>query len=378
MIVIPYRKVVPLTTFFLVDDSPICAIMSIQDCLLDFCVMPQRDLLSREDFRALVFARDGHTCVFCDQPAVDAHHILERRLWSDGGYYLDNGASVCTEHHLQCEMTTLSVEAVRQACGINKPIIPDHLYDDSIYDKWGNIILANGTRLRGELFFDPFVQKILAQGGVLNLFTNRVKYPRTHHLPWSEGMHDDDRMHTSMDGFVGQRVIVTEKRDGENSTMYADYLHARSVDGRHHSSRDWVKNFWSKIAADIPQDWRICGENLYAQHSIQYDLSSYFEGFSIWNDQNICLSWDDTLDWFRLLDITPVPMLYDGIYDEAVIRALYHPAHWAVSEGYVLRLADAFAYGRFRHAVGKFVRVGHVQTTKHWMYGQKIVPNRLV
>ena len=73
-------------------------------------------LLTRDNFRDSVFERDNHKCVFCNEKAVDAHHILERRLWKDGGYYLDNGASVCEEHHLACERTDISVEDVRIAC----------------------------------------------------------------------------------------------------------------------------------------------------------------------------------------------------------------------------------------------------------------------
>jgi len=129
-------------------------------------------LLTRDNFRIGVFERDNHTCVFCDKPAADAHHIIERRLWPDGGYYLSNGASVCGDHHLDCEMTTISVEDVREACKIEKPILPPHLYADQVYDKWGNIVLPNLQRLKGELFFDESVQKILKRGGVLDLFTN--------------------------------------------------------------------------------------------------------------------------------------------------------------------------------------------------------------
>jgi hypothetical protein len=43
----------------------------------------------------------------------------------------------------------------------------------------------------------------------------------------------------------------------------------------------------------------------------------------------------------------------------------------------VLRIADEFAYGDFNKSVSKFVRKGHVQTQKHWMHGQRIVPNKL-
>ncbi len=51
--------------------------------------------MTRDDFRNAVFARDNHRCVICGEPAKDAHHILERRLFPDGGYYLNNGASLC-------------------------------------------------------------------------------------------------------------------------------------------------------------------------------------------------------------------------------------------------------------------------------------------
>lgn len=340
-------------------------------------------LLSRDDFRNGVFARDGHKCVFCDKPAVDAHHILERRLFvspgETGGYFMNNGASVCEEHHLACEMTTISVQEVRDACGITKPVIPAHLYEDHEYDKWGNIVLPNGTRLKGELFNDESVQKILAKGGVLDLYTHWVKYPRTHHMPWSEGLNPDDRMLDTMASYEGRRVIVTEKMDGENTTMYQDYIHARSLDGRSHGSRDWVKNFWGQICGEIPPGWRLCGENLFAKHSIAYDqLPTYFMGFSMWNDRNECLSWDETMVYFELMNVTPVPVLYDSIYDEAKIKALFDPkADWSSREGYVMRVADGFTYGQFRTSVCKFVRKNHVQTVKHWMHGQAIEPNGL-
>ena len=38
-------------------------------------------LLTRDQFRNGVFARDGNRCVLCGNIAQDAHHILERRLW---------------------------------------------------------------------------------------------------------------------------------------------------------------------------------------------------------------------------------------------------------------------------------------------------------
>lgn len=205
----------------------------------------------------------------------------------------------------------------------------------------------------------------------------RVKYPRTSHLPWSLGVADDDRVIQDLSHFVGKRVIVTKKMDGENTTMYSDHIHARSIDSSGGSDRDWVKGFWSTIAHDIPEFWRICGENLWAEHSIHYtDLVSYFLGFSVWNEMNVCLSWDDTLWYLDMLGIHPVPLLYDGIWDEKKIRALEKDLDWKTDEGYVVRLADSFTYREFKVSIAKFVRKGHVQTSVFWRH-KTFVQNEL-
>ena len=100
-------------------------------------------------------------------------------------------------------------------------------------------------------------------------------------------------------------------------------------------------------------------------------------GFSIWDDTNTCLSWDETLEWFDLLGVTPVPVLYDGLFDEQALCKLWDSATWASSEGYVVRLAEPLGYGDFQRKVAKFVRKGHVQAAKHWMHGQRIEKNQL-
>ncbi len=119
----------------------------------------------------------------------------------------------------------------------------------------------------------------------------RIKYPRTPHLPWSLGATNDDVKQRDLSHFVGKQVVVTEKMDGENTTLYNDYIHARSIDSRFHPSRAWVKALQVQVGYKIPIRWRICGENLYARHSISYNnLPSYFMAFSVWNELNQCLS----------------------------------------------------------------------------------------
>lgn len=95
-----------------------------------------------------------------------------------------------------------------------------------------------------------------------------------------------------------------------------------SLDGRHHVSRDWLTGFHGGIAHDIPISWCICGENLYAQHSIVYsDLPSYFIGYSVWDENNVALSWYDRLEMFELLGIVPAKVLYGG-FDGGILMGI--------------------------------------------------------
>jgi hypothetical protein len=122
---------------------------------------------------------------------------------------------------------------------------------------------------------------------------------------------------------------------------------------------------------ELPEGWRVCAENLYAVHSIRYEnLPGYLLGFSIWNERNECLSWDETVEWFTLLDMPIVPVIYDGIWNEEAIKKLYNEkTDRDTHEGYVVRLADSFEYKDFRQSVAKYVRARHVQSQKHWFYG---------
>jgi hypothetical protein len=358
-------------------------------------------LLDRDTFRPAVFKRDGERCVVCGRGIsagvrLDAHHVMERRLFTAphefGGYFLDNGATLCDDGtaqscHMKAEMTTLSCEDIRAAVGIKRVVLPEHLYPDTRWTKWGDPILPNGKRMRGELFFDESVQRVLALGGVLPLYTHYVKYPRTFHLPWSGKVlaNDlgDDRVldDRGLENLRGSRVVVTVKLDGQNATMYRDYMHARTTDFKSDLTWHWLQAFHASIAHEIPDRWRICCENLHKRvavnaNAIHYrGLSQFVQAFSVWNDRNLCLSWDETVEWMQLLDgiaqeagyargFPIVPVLYDGVWDSdfenVVVPTLSRPHfHGDPMEGYVVRLAAEFPYSQFRRSVAKFVRAGH-------------------
>lgn len=202
------------------------------------------------------------------------------------------------------------------------------------------------------------------------------KYPRTPHLPWSPGFGGDDVRIKGQLPFEGHEVVITEKMDGENTTMYRDYIHARSLDSRHHASRSWVKGLHRQVAHLIPDGWRVCGENLYARHALHYtSLPTYFMVFSIWNDEDMALGWDETREWCEMLGLMTAPVLWRGNWDEDHVRALSVDTH--TQEGFVVRLARGFHRDNFTESMAKWVRQGHVnKDDTHWMYAE-VIPNVL-
>jgi hypothetical protein len=231
------------------------------------------------------------------------------------------------------------------------------------------------------------------------------KFPRTPHLPWSPGWTGDDVRLINLFSFNNKDLVVLEKRDGENTTITSDgKYYARSVDSGRADWRDHIGKLTAEISYQLPEGWRICGENMFAIHSVEYkDLKSYFEVFAIFNEQNEEISWNETKEWCELLGLSPVPEigrfrvsienpeknkdhehylycfeiesfnfgdyfeerfkpLLENSIDETFIEALLN----GEKEGFVLRNANAFPYEEYSENVAKFVRAGHVQTDKHW------------
>lgn len=199
-----------------------------------------------------------------------------------------------------------------------------------------------------------------------------MKYPRTKHLPWSPGTTTDDKKIDSIEHLFKKNVIISEKLDGENTSMYCDRIHARSADSGYHASRSWVKGYWGELAHKIPENIQIVGENMYAKHSIYYNnLKSYFYGFmTIENDKTV-LSWDDTLVLFKELGIVPIPILCfgpltPGFAHARLIKPTFSSMAGSDIEGYVIRPLDSFSIDSFDINIVKYVRENHVKTDKHW------------
>lgn len=204
--------------------------------------------------------------------------------------------------------------------------------------------------------------------------TQYIKYPRTYHLPYSLTISDDDKRLQSDDIFKQmEEVYCTIKMDGENTTVYSDgYIHARSINGNNHPWQSWLKKYIQTWYKDIPQGWRVCGENLYATHSIKYIFPNpgyLFQMFGIYNDKNQCLSYEDTWIYADILGIKMVDVFYIGKYDKDLILQKfeeYKNKSKNPVEGFVVRNCASFNYQDFDKNVGKYVRANHVQTDQHW------------
>ncbi len=202
------------------------------------------------------------------------------------------------------------------------------------------------------------------------------KYGRTYHLPISPGATSDDKVMATLEGLMVDDLIITEKMDGENTTIHFGGTHARSPDSRYHPSRDWLKAFAAGICSHLADGERIVGENLYARHAIGYNsLPSYFLGFG-WIMNGEVQSWDRTVARFQELGISPVRLLYRGPYRPGLFEDTAASLDSGKQEGFVARTAAGFPEADMPGRMGKYVRAGHVQSETHWMKAE-LVPNRI-
>ena len=75
----------------------------------------------------------------------------------------------------------------------------------------------------------------------------------------------------------------------------------------------------------------------------------------MWNESNVCLSWDEMLEWAGLLGVSVVPTLYRGLWSQEGCRQLCNSLDLEHQEGLVIRPAAAFGFSDFRNVVGSWL-----------------------
>ncbi len=195
-----------------------------------------------------------------------------------------------------------------------------------------------------------------------------IKYPRTYHLPWSKGITSDDKV---LVHFHQPYIVVTEKMDGENMALGMNFIHSRSVNPgnlstTHRESQTWIKNFWGNVRWKFNKNYIYFIENMYAQHSIQYNnLDTYAYLFSILDVELMeFIAYNDVESEAKRLGFSLPTKLYEGVYNEELLIKLTQTSHESI-EGYIVRYAFEFAYDKFHENVAKYVRPNHV-AGEHW------------
>jgi RNA ligase len=339
-------------------------------------------LLTRDEFREAVFERDRQTCVvpgcgYQQDPEAghevqcDAHHIIERRLWSaagqEGGYFIENGATLCPFHHLWgAETCAIQPDVLRYWAKVDETVLPSGWDPDHHYDKWGTA-LRQPTR-------------------------HRIKYPSTPYLPMSPGVDPEDTTLPDLKPFLHQPLAITIKMDGGNTLLTRDLVAARNGHSADHASFDWLKALHPQFRDRIPEGIEIFGENLYARHSIHYvgklALASHFMVFAIYDQQRqVFGSWPHVEMAAKLIGFPTVPVVEYGRdygnehelegrlrkmardviargHEGLVVRTGY-PYVYAMHEGYGTRNSNDSSEWNV-NAIGKYVRENHVSSEERW------------
>jgi hypothetical protein len=351
--------------------------------------------MSRASFREQVCDRDDGEClVYCCNENVtpdpdgpgEQHHIVERKLWEDGGYIPENGANVCNYHHRLAEKNVIPPQSLWRWAGIEDPPLPNIVagrHEANDIDKWGEFL---GT--------PPWQE-----------YRDYIKYPSTRHLPFSHERDDDDTAHQQLDWAMGYPLVATVKMDGGNAMLVHDTdepIRARNGRQANKEHFDMAKQwYWeNSLYSEIPEYYQIFGEWLYAKHSIHYGcdcdepcedvgpaLRDYFQVFGIYDTRyNLWLGWEETMDIAAEIGLTMTPPareFYDGPFEPSEKYYLGEfdnsKEFWqyaydlststvdAGHEGIVIRSAQPFNYGQMMERLGKYVRPGHVKEgEKHW------------
>lgn len=320
-------------------------------------------LMTRDEFRNSVFKRDNYKCIICRKQANEAHHIIERKLWKDEGYYLNNGSSLCNFHHQQAENNTLCPQYIRYILQL-ETLVPKKFDNKIDYDKWG------------KQFDMPREYNF--------------KYPTTWYLPFSPSVaHEDKRnKHLSIKHLIGIPLVISIKMDGSNSRIEHEKVAARNGFQADHVSFDLLKSMHRKdLMFKLPENLIIFGEWIYAQHSIHYRdnlaLNSYFQCFSIYDrDNNIFLDWNETKKICKELTLSTVPVVEENKTFKTeweMMKYLSNIGERIVKEGHegiVVRSAYGYHFSQHKDFVLKYVRENHVQTDKLWSH-KPVVKNIL-
>ena len=199
-----------------------------------------------------------------------------------------------------------------------------------------------------------------------------LKFRSIKHLPWSPGVHSDDKIAKNLDKLIGEQCIITEKLDGSN-VMVSKH----GVTSRGGNKNPWDENMWrynsifNRIRLKGPEHV-LYFENLYAIHSIEYPYLTdhiHFIGMQYKNE-----FFPPSIDIEHELYKTPTVPILDVFEPEnekhiqEVVEEIMkeESVYGGQKEGIVIMPYETFKIRYWHQLVFKYVRANHVQTNKEW------------
>ena len=176
-----------------------------------------------------------------------------------------------------------------------------------------------------------------------------IKHPSTPYLDISQTANEKVVVTQS---FIGERVTITEKMDGEITSIYPDgSFHARSLDSGAAWQRDVIHSYLPSIVSAMRYDEHFVFENMYAKHTIEYDdLESYL--YLLYVVRNgFVISYEQTRMIASKIGLVMPRVLLSGVFRSANNVLLMK----SYREGFVLRVNRSFPYAKLGEFTGKYV-----------------------
>ena len=225
---------------------------------------------------------------------------------------------------------------------------PDYLPLDERYDKWGIPILADGQRLRGELFFDKGAA-VHAAPRARALHQPGEAAP--HLAPAVEPEHRRRRLRAREPGRLRRRRGGGHREDGRARHHDDARPRLREIDRRGQRPGDVEDQGAPRdFAQHIPEDWRLAARTCRSSTRLLTGTCARSSTCSRRGDErNMPHSWDETLqELATILDPSPSPSCTaaPGLPDEIRALARSHRAEGVSARRLRRPRTRAFSAGR--------------------------------
>jgi len=118
--------------------------------------------------------------------------------------------------------------------------------------------------------------------------SNLYKYKRTPHLPWSEGVTNDDKIQYDLTNFEGEEIVISEKMDGENC-LDGDSM-IITEDGNMSIKNICDENYLGKVASFNIDENDVEFKNIVAHNILEISTTDEWYEIELYDGTNLKLT----------------------------------------------------------------------------------------